>query len=306
MEKGTKRLFKDYGFKNADRTVHMYMYLRFLDHYIHRFGSPLGLTTKAPEGAIPSEIEDLLDIYTGKILRDGGSRETSTYHGKVMTLENAEAIIRIEEDIDLGPQEGVVPYTIANEIVINNPDNIVVFDCVCRSLQEEPCSPRNVCMSIGDPVSSFLLDSGKYNPRKISKEEALQILREEHERGHVHNAFFKDAAADGFYMICNCCSCCCVGMLAHNRFGVPIIAASGYVAKINDNCTGCGICESICPFDAITMNEIAVVDEAKCMGCGVCLTPCTFDAIEIEIDPDAESEPLDIVRLVEQGKRADR
>jgi Na+-translocating ferredoxin:NAD+ oxidoreductase RNF subunit RnfB len=40
-------------------------------------------------------------------------------------------------------------------------------------------------------------------------------------------------------------------------------------------CLGLGTCASVCPFDAITMeNGLPVVDEVKCTGCGLCEEAC--------------------------------
>ena len=44
-----------------------------------------------------------------------------------------------------------------------------------------------------------------------------------------------------------------------------------------DFCTGCGVCEAICPSGAISVDEkkkIAKVDETGCKGCGLCAAAC--------------------------------
>ena len=51
-------------------------------------------------------------------------------------------------------------------------------------------------------------------------------------------------------------------------------------------CSGCGICESICNYDAITLVEtdkgkIAVINDLKCKRCGVCSAACPAEAISI-------------------------
>ena len=76
-----------------------------------------------------------------------------------------------------------------------------------------------------------------------------------------------------------------------------MLASSGYVARVTEECTGCGDCAEICPFDAIEVGETAVVDEVKCMGCGVCEGACEYDSIELVLDP-TRSDPLDIKKLV--------
>ena len=50
---------------------------------------------------------------------------------------------------------------------------------------------------------------------------------------------------------------------------------------ILEKCTGCRLCEKVCPYDAIhVVDKKAVVDE-KCTLCGACLEACKFDAIVI-------------------------
>jgi len=49
-------------------------------------------------------------------------------------------------------------------------------------------------------------------------------------------------------------------------------------------CVGCGLCEVICPYEAIKMIEIqpnkiiSVTDEIKCQGCGTCVASCPVGA----------------------------
>ncbi|MFN2185500.1 MAG: 4Fe-4S dicluster domain-containing protein, partial [Anaerolineae bacterium] len=119
-------------------------------------------------------------------------------------------------------------------------------------------------------------------------------------RGHVHHAFFKDAMLGRFYAICNCCSCCCGAMQAQ-RNGTPMIASSGYVARVDaDLCAGCETCAGHCQFAAISVNGGgAVIDAAACMGCGVCVAHCPQEAIELVREP-GKGEPLEIQKLISQ------
>jgi len=50
-----------------------------------------------------------------------------------------------------------------------------------------------------------------------------------------------------------------------------------------NKCVGCGICESKCSVNAISVNVekgIAVIDKEKCINCGLCLQSCPQDAIK--------------------------
>jgi len=51
---------------------------------------------------------------------------------------------------------------------------------------------------------------------------------------------------------------------------------------IKNKCTGCGICLTTCPTQAITMqNDIATIDLDKCTICNSCVSACPFEAIVI-------------------------
>ena len=44
-------------------------------------------------------------------------------------------------------------------------------------------------------------------------------------------------------------------------------------------CVGCGACADVCPNDAITVDDIAVIDASKCVDCGACVDECPSSAI---------------------------
>jgi ferredoxin len=221
-----------------------------------------------------------------------------TYHGKVVPLEAAKQLVTVQEDVDLGDLEQTIPYATARDIVLQDPDHIVVVDCACRSVRPDPCGPLDVCLVIGEPFASFVAEHHPRRSRWISQEEAVAILQDEQERGHVHHAFFKDAMFGRFYAICNCCSCCCAAMGAWNR-GSPMLASSGHIAVVDEDlCAACGLCADHCQFEAISVdNGCAVVDEAACMGCGVCVAKCTQEALSLVRDP-SRGEPLEIRELI--------
>ncbi len=118
----------------------------------------------------------------------------------------------------------------------------------------------------------------------------------------MSHAFFKDAMLGRFYAICNCCSCCCGAMHAHQN-GTPMLASSGYVARVDaELCAACGSCAEFCQFGAISVNGYAHIDAAACMGCGVCVAKCPQAALSLLRDP-ARGEPLEIQQLIQDCAR---
>jgi Pyruvate/2-oxoacid:ferredoxin oxidoreductase delta subunit len=221
-----------------------------------------------------------------------------TYHGKVVPLEAATQLVTVEQEVRLTDLEQIIPYPIARDIVLRNPDHIVVLECPCRAARPNPCQPLDVCLIVGEPFASFAAEHHPQRSRWITSGEAVDILRAERERGHVHHAFFKDAMLGRFYAICNCCACCCGAMQAH-RNGTPMLAASGYAAHVDaESCIACGSCVEFCQFGAIALREGAiVVDSDACMGCGVCTDRCAQGAVRLVCSPD-KGVPLELRELV--------
>ncbi|MFA5452167.1 MAG: 4Fe-4S binding protein [Candidatus Methanomethylophilaceae archaeon] len=46
-----------------------------------------------------------------------------------------------------------------------------------------------------------------------------------------------------------------------------------------DDCVACGACANVCPQNAITIKDIAVIDASKCVDCGACIDECPSGAI---------------------------
>ncbi len=217
------------------------------------------------------------------------------YHGKVLPTNLACEIIRLDHDIRRTDLERIIPYSTARDIVLTSSPGVTLLECPCRAAREDPCRPTQVCMLVGG--GDWVLEHHPDRARRATQQEALDLLHAEHERGHVHTAYFKDACDHRFYAICNCCPCCCGGLIAMQRHGIPMVASSGFVAQVDESgCIACGDCEEACPFGAITVNGRAAVTWEACMGCGVCEGQCETGAIDLVLD-EGKGLPLDVRKI---------
>jgi len=192
--------------------------------------------------------------------------------------------IQINKEIDV-PEETVIPIQ-EIEKLLNKLDDIAVGHCFCRNHKEllgEPCKQTNLrenCFTFGKSAR-YVSEQGF--ARLISKEEALEIMRNSEQDGLVHKAFHphSDINRDET-SICNCCKCCC-GTLDWWRGGMTAMINSTYhLSSIDEDlCTACGICIEKCPVDAIelTSKGFAKVFEDVCIGCGICAHFCPENAV---------------------------
>jgi NAD-dependent dihydropyrimidine dehydrogenase PreA subunit len=278
LRKSTWQMMRMQGLKRIlnFKAIHGYIYGRWPSRYIHT-----------------------LIYHILPRLKPGGKKWLADrYHGKVLTPELAEALITHNHDIPHQDLEQIIPYPLARDIVLKGPPDIAVFECPCRHSRENPCQPSQVCMVIGQPFVNFVLQHHPETSRKLTQTEAVKLLKEEYERGHLHSAWFKDVLGDRFYEICNCCKCCCGGIEAMTKHGVPMMASSGYIARVDETvCAACETCKDICPFDAVKVNDTAEIIWDDCMGCGVCEGQCTTGAMALVRD-EKKGVPLD-VRLLD-------
>ena len=295
------------------KLIHSMLYFQYVPLYIyhmktstnHLMPPHIQREYQYPQGVENEIIDEYVRTASNECGAKSRSLKTNSYHAKVLRLEDAEQLVSLDEDLDLGTlPKNIMPYEVARDLIIDAPDKIAVIDCICRMANgNDGCFPRDVCLLIGDPWVTWALDRDRFlNGRLITKDEALKILRECHERGNVHAAFFKDVAAGRVYSICNCCPCCCTALQAQNYLKVPMMAGSGYIAKIDeDKCKKCGQCAKKCNFLAIKMEDgKPVVNPDLCKGCEGCLTFCKFGAITMEPGDFSVMAPMDIEVLKAQ------
>ena len=177
-------------------------------------------------------------------------------------------------------------YDEVRKLIEGTEGPIAILECACRSGAEKrgtPCkqtSRKETCMLFRD-MARNVIDGGKIG-RQISKEEALDILRQNQEDGLVlqpTNSQNPDA-------ICSCCGCCCGPLRLHKAIPNPVSHwATNFFAEVNqESCSACGICGDRCQVGAMKLDDekqATVVDLTRCLGCGLCVEACPEGAIEL-------------------------
>ncbi len=183
---------------------------------------------------------------------------------------------------------------------IDKYDPISVGTCFCRhaaALRDEDTHdlPMDVCMSFGPTAEYGLAHLGG---RRVTKEEAMQILDRSEAAGLVH---MSRNTTENIDFICNCDRWHCEVITRVLRESRPaLFFNSGFKPAFDpDKCTACGTCLDRCPAAALVLEaDVPEVDLDRCFGCAACATGCPDDAIVMEAKPDFPTPPPDMKALV--------
>ena len=186
---------------------------------------------------------------------------------------------------------------------------LAVSTCYCRHEaklidENDVCGkPNEVCMQFG-LAAQFVIDRGI--GRKISKEEAIDILKKCEEAGLVHSTINRQEIE----WLCNCCNDHCEILQKALSQPKPGIALnSGFQPVRNPElCVACGLCIERCPAAALSKgeNDIPEVELDRCIGCGVCASGCPENAITLVERPEAQAPPPDQAALKEAIKASQK
>ena len=192
-------------------------------------------------------------------------------------------IIPVEKS--LTHENRVETYSNVRNIIKNAEEPLAIANCVCRQKQDvrrerDPCKLTDryeTCLGFGHSAKMYI-DQGW--ARKITKEEALDILDKNEETGLIlqpGNAIRPD-------FICSCCGCCCGLLRDLKKMNNPArLMNTNYVVEVESEvCTGCGVCVDRCQMGALSIvNDISSVNRKKCLGCGLCVVTCPTEAIKL-------------------------
>lgn len=129
--------------------------------------------------------------------------------------------------------------------------------CSCRygrSKLNEGCgdSCEEWCIGVGD-IADYCVETNK--GRKITYEEAIQILKNAEANGYVHQITNIDGE-NKIFAICNCNVNICNALRTSQLFNTPNMSRSAYTAHIDiDKCVACGKCVEYCPSGAVKLGQ---------------------------------------------------
>ena len=140
---------------------------------------------------------------------------------------------------------------------LNDNEIFSVSDCSCRTAREimgEGCGhlKEDMCIQLGH-AAEYYIRTGR--GRKITREEAMEIIKRAEENGLVHQIPNTDGSGKT-HAICNCCGCSCLALRTAEMFLNPDMVRSNYVSKVDKNkCVGCGECVESCQVNALRLGR---------------------------------------------------
>ena len=211
-----------------------------------------------------------------------GFRDTRRTRGRVVSLN---------QEIPVGPSR-VLPSDLLAKIIEKASYRVSLNWCFCRSGMNCQKYPHDIgCLMVGEATRGLVKEG---IAREVSGEESLTIIRKARDLGLVHMVMWikgevnllANEKKEGLRMleICQCCPCCCLALRNIKHLGPASrerFKGIGYLARLREGCTGCGVCRDICPVGSIEMVEGMPRIGESCLGCGLCAHHCQAKAIKI-------------------------
>ncbi|MDF2879021.1 MAG: 4Fe-4S dicluster protein [Clostridia bacterium] len=200
--------------------------------------------------------------------------------------------------------------------IIQSASSIGLSTCYCRHkthhLGQACDAPLELCMTFGATASSL----AKYGyAREIESSECLELLHVAYENNLVQCG---ENVREGVSFLCNCCGCCCEGLITAKKFGLlNPIQTTAFIPAINHKtCIKCGKCQRVCPVACIeksqdtSLQSILEINENVCLGCGICARNCPNHTITLNRRPQKILTPANtthriVLMAIEKGTLVD-
>lgn len=155
---------------------------------------------------------------------------------------------------------------------------VSVIDCPCRKYlfnkKEKECILFGTTAEIVENLPEFSLSD-------LGSEDVAGLLKSAEAKGKIHTIWTFISPYIG--AICNCDKMECLMFHLKDRYKIAETIRKGHeVSTVNQNlCTGCGICQKMCQFEAIVINRKKANINGNCHGCGICRMFCPVEAIQL-------------------------
>ncbi len=226
---------------------------------------------------------------------------TNTIEEGIVTIGRLETIYRkkkslpdrvVRQMVNTASEEHFGQVVTIEDIreIVGRAATVVRIPCACRwaSMKKE----NRCCYSVSYSAETWYhdLDMSYFGTapdmglESITPEAAVNQMEALESEGAVHTVWTMITPFVG--AICNCQPGDCLGLRTLD-IGVETMFRGEEMAVVDTSlCNGCGCCEEVCHFDAISSNGFgekcrAVTDSEKCFGCGLCRNSCQQDALSM-------------------------
>jgi len=211
-----------------------------------------------------------------------------------LTYLTKDSVVEVQLNKDIGSVDNIaVPSKIVEYFIEQSSYRFIMDFCICR----ESMQCKNYPIHLG---CLFMGEAAKKIPDKlghaVSKKEALAHVKKCRKAGLVHligrdkldETWLGVGSSIPLVTVCNCCECCCLWRMRpylNDNLSSTIKRMPGVDIKVNDNCTGCGICtDNVCFINGIKLKDGKAVISSDCVVCGRCADACPHNAIDVLIN----------------------
>jgi Pyruvate/2-oxoacid:ferredoxin oxidoreductase delta subunit/predicted transcriptional regulator len=221
---------------------------------------------------IPQKVLDLWKEHTKTEWLDYVKKIEETLPGPVLRV--------IPVNVNVEHSSQIMAFEDTKELV-EGARNLAVTKCSCRAIDGECGLPIDVCIQL-DKAADYAIERG--TGRQLTKQETMDMLETCAQEGLVH---VTDNRRSLGTVICNCCGDCCINWTSLKHGSNKFAAPSRFRAAVEaDECNSCELCLDRCYFEAMSTDDdsgVVVIDQENCMGCGLCQVVCPTDAISMEL-----------------------